>query len=139
MDFFLIAMPYTLLDQEPFEDSFPECEKRGIGIILGAPYASRILAGGSDSLAKYGYAEAVESIRNRVRSIESVCRSYGVPLKAAALQFPLGHSIVASVIPGALSSGQVRENLEMLRFPVPAGFWSELRQEGLVHPRAPFP
>ena len=132
-------MPYTLLDQGPLEDAFPECEKRGMGIILGAPYASGILAEGSDSLAKYGYAEAGESVRSRVRSIERVCRSYGVPLKAAALQFPLGHSLVASVIPGALTSGQVGENLEMLRFPVPDGFWSELRQEGLVDPRAPLP
>ena len=56
MDFFLVAMPYTLLNQEPLENIFPECQKRGMGVIIGAPYASGILATGASSEARYGYA-----------------------------------------------------------------------------------
>ena len=56
MDFFLVAMPYILLNQEPLENVFPECQKRGMGVIIGAPYASGILATGASSEARYGYA-----------------------------------------------------------------------------------
>ncbi len=137
LDFFLVAMPYTLLNQEPLEEIFPECEKHGIGIIIGSPYASGILATGSCEESKYGYAAVSEEIRNKVQSIEKICEAHGVPLKAAALQFPLAHPLVSSVIPGSLSTAQVLDNIEMLKFPIPPEFWFELKQTGLLHPDAP--
>jgi D-threo-aldose 1-dehydrogenase len=137
LDFFLVAMPYTLLNQEPLEEIFPECEKHGIGIIIGSPYASGILATGSCEESKYGYAAVSEEIRNKVQSIEKICEDHGVPLKAAALQFPLAHPLVSSVIPGSLSTAQVLDNIEMLKFPIPPEFWFELKQTGLLHPDAP--
>jgi D-threo-aldose 1-dehydrogenase len=73
----------------------------------------------------------------RVRRIEAVCKAYDVPLAAAALQFPLGHPIVASVIPGAVSSDQVRQNAENFRCPIPTSLWSDLKREGLLSERAP--
>jgi len=137
LDFFLVAMPYTLLNQEPLEDIFPECERRGIGIIIGSPYASGILASGSKEESKYGYAAASEEMRKKVQSIEVICEDHGVPLKAAALQFPLAHPQVSSVIPGALRAAQVNENLEMLKIHIPLEFWVELKQTALLHPEAP--
>ncbi len=137
LDFFLVAMPYTLLNQEPLEDIFPECERRGIGIIIGSPYASGVLASGSKQESKYGYARASEEMRKKVRSIEVICEDYGIPLKAAALQFPLAHPQVSSVIPGSLSAAQVLDNIEMLKCPIPPELWIELKHTGLLHPEAP--
>ena len=139
MDFFLVAMPYTLLNQEPLENVFPECEKRGMGIIIGAPYASGILATGVSKGARYGYAPVKESISRRVHAIEDICREHQIPLKAAALQFPLGHKMVSSVIPGAMNPEQVLENLQMMQHPIPDGFWQDLKTENLIHPEAPVP
>ena len=137
LDFFLVAMPYTLLNQEPLEDIFPECERCGIGIIIGSPYASGVLASGSKEESKYGYATASEEMRKKVRSIEVICEDYGIPLKAAALQFPLAHPQVSSVIPGSLSAAQVLDNIEMLKCPIPPELWIELKHTGLLHPEAP--
>ena len=87
LDFFLVAMPYTLLNQETLEDIFPECERRGIGVIIGSPYASGILASGFRKESKYGYAAVSEEMLKKVQSIEVICEDHGIPLKAAALQF----------------------------------------------------
>ncbi|HIN47741.1 MAG TPA: hypothetical protein EYM80_05915 [Deltaproteobacteria bacterium] len=69
--------------------------------------------------------------------MEMICDAHGIPLKAAALQFPLAHPLVSSVIPGALKDTQVLDNIEMLKRPVPPEFWIELKQTGLLHPDAP--
>ena len=75
----------------------------------------------------------------RVRRIEAVCARHGVPLPAAALQFPLGHSSVAAVIPGAVSPAQVESNLRNMRHRIPQDFWIELKAEGLIRKDAPTP
>ena len=137
LDFFMVAMPYTLLNQEPLKEIFPECEKRGIGIIIGSPYASGILATGSSEESKYGYTKVSGEIRKKVQSIEKICEAHQIPIKAAALQFPLAHPLVSSVIPGALSTAQLLDNIEMLKRPIPPDFWVELKQTGLLHPEAP--
>ncbi|GIR32291.1 MAG: aldo/keto reductase [Deltaproteobacteria bacterium] len=77
------------------------------------------------------------SVLNRVKAIEKVCSEHKIPLKAAALQFPLGHPLVASVIPGAMHPDQVRDNLAMMKHPIPDSFWRDLKNEGLLHPEAP--
>ena len=130
-------MPYTMLNQEPFEEIFPECERRGIGIIIGSPYASGILASGSRKESKYGYAAVSEEIRKKVQSIEVICEDHGIPLKAAALQFTRAHTQVSSVIPGSLTAAQVNENLEMLKIHIPLEFWLEFKHTCLIHPEEP--
>ena len=136
-DFFLVAMPYTLLDQSPLEEVFPACKKRKIGIIIGSPYASGILAAGSKYDSTYGYAPPNNEILKKVNSIESICKEYDVPLKAASLQFPLFHPLVASVIPGVLDREDVLENIQMIRHSIPAEFWFDLKNTELLHPEAP--
>ena len=126
-----------MLNQEPFEEIFPEFERRGIGIIIGSPYASGMLTSGSREESKYGYSAVSEEIRKEVQSIEVICEDHGVPLKAAALQFPLAHPQVSSVIPGSLTVAQVNENLEMLKINIPLESWLELKHAGLLHPEAP--
>jgi D-threo-aldose 1-dehydrogenase len=139
IDFFLVAMPYTLLDQAILDDEFALCEQRGVGLIIGAVLASGILGTGARPGATYNYAPAPPEIMAKTERIEAVCKRHGVPLAAAALQFPLGHPLVASVIPGALSAAHVQQNVHSLQTPIPAALWDELRAEGLLHPRAPVP
>lgn len=139
LDAFLVAMPYTLVEQPALDDAFPRCAARGVGIIVGAPLASGILATGPVPGAKYNYAEAGPEILAKVRRIEAVCARHGVPLLAAALQFPLHHPLVAAIIPGAVSPAQIAANLAALRHPIPPTLWAELKAERLLHAEAPVP
>ena len=93
IDFFLVALRYTLLEQETLETELPYCERRNVGIIIGGVYNSGITATGAVKGAKYNYQDATPEIMERVRKIEAVCQAHGVPLAAAALQFPLGTSV----------------------------------------------
>ncbi len=131
-DCFLLAGRYTLLDQASQGSFLPLCEQRGIGIILGGPYNSGILATGAVPGAMYDYAPASPAILERTRAIEGICRRHGVPLRAAALQFPLSHPAVATVIPGARDAAEVEENLRLMAHPIPYALWLELRPAGLI-------
>jgi len=138
-DFFLVAMPYTLLEQTALEKGFELCQKHNISVIIGAVFASGILAGPINPSSCYGYQPAEQTILEKARAIENVCNRYDVPLGAAALQFPLGHSVVASVIPGANRPDIVETNLKWIRAPIPSELWQELKAEKLIHPEAPTP
>jgi D-threo-aldose 1-dehydrogenase len=138
IDFFLVAMPYTLIDQAPLDAEFPLCAARGAGLVIGSPFASGILATGADvAQPLYNYAHAPPDIVMKVRRIETVCASHGVPLKAAALQFPLRHPLVASVVPGAIDASQAGETFALDAVTIPEALWTDLRTEGLIHADAP--
>ena len=139
MDFFLIAMRYTLLEQAVLDVEFPRCAERGVGIVIGGTYNSGILATGAVPNAMYNYEPAQGPVLEKVAAMEAVCKRHGVPLAAAALQFPLGHPIVASVIPGAISRRQVEMNLAAFKHPIPADLWAELKHEKLIREDAPVP
>lgn len=138
-DGFLLAGRYTLLEQEALDSFLPLCIERDVGIILGGPYNSGILATGPVDGAKYNYADATPDIVERVRNIEAVCKAHNTPLIAAALQFVMGHPAIKTVIPGAVTPQQVRSNVSVFTTPIPDGLWSDLRGEGLIRPDAPFP
>ncbi len=139
LDFLLVAMPYTLADQSTLSTGMARCVERGVSVIIGAPYASGILVTGAREGAKYAYGPAPEAILAKVRGIERVCAAHGVALPAAALQFPLAHPAVASIIPGAARPDEARANLANLAAPIPSGFWADLKAEGLIDPEAPVP
>lgn len=136
-DLFLLAGRYTLLEQDALASFLPLCERRGIGVVLGAPYNSGILATGPVEGAFYDYEPAPPAILDRVRRIEAVCGRHGVPLIAAALRFPLRHPAVVSVIPGGQGAEQVRDSLALLDVAIPAELWAELKAEGLMREDAP--
>ena len=136
-DLFLLAGRYTLLEQESLDSFLPLCEERGIGIVLGGPYNSGILATGPKPGAYYNYSEAPQEILDKVARIEAVCRRHNVRLVEAALQFPLLHPSVVSVIPGGQSVAQVRANRAILDVTVPPQLWSDLKVEGLLRDDAP--
>lgn len=138
IDFFLVAMPYTLLAQDGLEE-MQMCAERGISIVIGAPFASGILAGGPGPGALYRYAPAKPEILAKVEQIAAVCNNHDVPLAAAALQFPLGHPSVVSIIPGPVAAEEVRKNLASMRHEIPDALWDDLKAEGLIRQDAPTP
>ena len=143
LDVILLAGRYTLADQSALRALLPECERRGVAIVLGGPFNSGILATGArprDGSAPYfNYAPAPAAIVDRVAAIERVCAEFAVPLTAAALQFPLGHRAVTCVLPGARSAAEFDENLRLGRYPIPAAFWRALRERRLIDESAPLP
>jgi len=139
LDFFLLAMRYTLLEQETLDAELPRCVEKGVGLVIGGVFNSGITATGAVAGATYNYAPATPEIMRRVARIEAVCGRHGVALPAAALQFPLGHPAVAAVIPGALGPAQVIANLAHFNSPIPPAFWAELKREGLIRADAPTP
>jgi D-threo-aldose 1-dehydrogenase len=134
-DAFLLAGRYTLLEQAPLDDLLPKCEQAGTSIVVGGPLNSGILAGRDT----WNYQTAPPEIVTRVNAIEAVCDSHRVPLAAAALQFPLAHPAVAAVIPGPRNVEEFHANVRLLRHPIPAALWADLRGAGLLHPHAPTP
>ena len=138
IDFFLVAMPYTLLEQEGLEE-LESCAERGVSIVIGAPYASGILARRPQARALYDYRPAKPEIVAKAERIAAVCRRHDVPLAAAALQFPLGHRSVVSVIPGPVATEEVRHNLAWMRLDIPDALWAELEDDGLIRADAPTP
>ncbi|WP_345815587.1 aldo/keto reductase [Paraburkholderia sp. PREW-6R] len=139
IDCALLAGRYTLLEQTTLEDLLPACEQRGVSILLGGAFNSGILARGVEGDLKFNYGDAPREVIERVARLEAVCRSFGVPLAAAALQFPYAHPAVATVLTGARSADELRENAASFEQPIPAGLWSALREQGLLDPRAPAP
>lgn len=137
LDFFLLANMYSLLNFEAHaEGILDKCLAAGVGVVVGGPYSSGILATGSRPKngrpPMYNYEPANEEVLGRCRGIEAVCARHRVPLIAAALQFPLGHAAVSCVIPGGKSPSEVRSNVELMNVPIPAAFWSELKATGLI-------
>lgn len=139
IDFFLVAMPYTLLEQEALDGELQLCEARGVSIVIGAPFASGILARGPKPGALYRYQPAEPEIIAKAEKILAVCARYDVPLPAAALQFPFGHPSVVAVIPGPIAPEEMRQNLGYMRTRVPSDLWAELKTKGLIRQDAPVP
>ena len=139
LDFALVAMPYTLLDQSTLHTGMAGFVRRGVSVIIGAPFASGILVTGSQTGAKYAYGAAPPEVQARVRGSEAVCAAHSVPLPAAALQFVLAHPAVVSVIPGAARASEIAENVRHLERPIPSAFWADLKSQGLIDPGSPVP
>jgi D-threo-aldose 1-dehydrogenase len=138
-DGFLLAGRYTLIDQSALAELLPACARRGARVILGGPYNSGILARGAVEGATFDYKPAEAAILARVRAVAAVCARFGVPLPAAALQFPLGHPAIATVLPGARSPAEVEANLRFATHPIPGEFWRALRETGLLAADVPVP
>jgi D-threo-aldose 1-dehydrogenase len=145
LDCVLVAGRYTLLEQGALENLLPLCELHHVSLIVGGAYNSGVLANPdatpSDLAggATYNHLAVPTDVWARVRRLKSICERHGVPLKAAAAQFPFGHPAVSSVLMGARSSAQVEDNLAMLVHPIPPDLWAELRAEGLLAPNVPVP
>jgi D-threo-aldose 1-dehydrogenase len=139
-DCFLVAGRYTLLDQAALPELLPICEQKGIAIIIGGVYNSGILANLDDpERATFNYQPAEQRWLDKARRIRAVCQRHGVPLQAAALQFPLAHPAVAVVLTGARSIDELDQNMAFMQHPIPSDLWAELKATGLLPAEAPTP
>jgi D-threo-aldose 1-dehydrogenase len=135
-DGFLLAGRYTLLDHErALQRLMPKAAERGAHIVVGGPYSSGILAGGSH----FEYQQAQPAIVAKVERIKQIAKTFEVSVKAAALQFSLANPAVAAVIPGASRPDRIAEDVAALAEPVPSAFWQALRAERLIADAAPLP
>tara|TARA_R110001599_G_scaffold5468_4_gene27697 strand:- start:1126 stop:2151 length:1026 start_codon:yes stop_codon:yes gene_type:complete len=141
-DCFLLAGRYTLLEQESLQTFLPRCVKENSSIVLGGPYNSGILATGvrrEGVVPHYNYEPASKDVIKTVARIEDICDEYNVPLAAAALQFPLAHPAVVSVIPGLSSANRVETTVAQMQHEIPAEFWTALQDAGILYPDVPVP
>jgi D-threo-aldose 1-dehydrogenase len=134
-DVFLLAGRYTLLEQTALAPFMTTCIERNASVVVGGPFNSGILVGGD----KFNYAKAPDDVVDRVRAIEAVCRSFNVPLPAAALQFPLTHPAVCNVLPGPRSPQELDGILDWWNTTIPSALWTTLADEGLLAPGTPMP
>ncbi len=138
-DCFMLAGRYTLLNHDALEELLPLLERKGMGLLIAAPYNSGILATGAVPGARYNYQPASPEMLARVARIEAIAQRHAVPLQAAALQFPLGHPSVAAVVPGAVSAREAEHNVALMRHAIPASFWGELKDQKLLPAHCPVP
>jgi D-threo-aldose 1-dehydrogenase len=135
-DVVLLAGRYSLLDQDGLAELLPEAERRGTSVVVGGVFNSGLLADPRPG-ATFDYTPAPGELLDRALRIQAVCERHGVPLRAAALQFPTGHPAVAGVLVGMRSAAEVRDAVAMAGHPVPGELWAQLRAEGLLPEEAP--
>ncbi|MDP3801899.1 aldo/keto reductase [Brevundimonas sp.] len=138
-DVFLLAGRYTLLEQTALASFLPRCAEQGVSVIVGGPFNSGVLACATLSEAHYDYGVPPEWVSTKVAALRAVCADWDVELPAAALQFPLAHPQVISVIPGLANAGEVHAAAKRMAAPIPPGFWTDLVDRGLIDPAAPVP
>lgn len=138
MDVVLLAGRYTLLDQRGLDELLPACIERGTSVVLGGVFNSGLLANPYRN-ATFDYQPAAAEILDKARRIDEVCSHHGVALAAAALQFPLAHPAITTVVVGARSAGEVEENSRFIETPIPEQLWADLLTAGLLRPGTPVP
>ena len=134
-DLFLIAGRYTLLDHGALGQLFPACLAKGVKVVLGRPYNSGLLAGGTT----FNYEPAKADMVARADAIRALCERHGTDIKAAALQLCAAHPAVAAVIPGPRSAAEVEQNAQLMQAEIPGALWADLRRAGLLPENAPTP
>ncbi|OYU39803.1 MAG: pyridoxal 4-dehydrogenase [Pseudorhodobacter sp. PARRP1] len=136
-DLFLLAGRYTLLEQAALDSFLPLAQRRGVGIIIGGPYNSGVLATGPKPGAFYNYDPAPDHILARTAALQTACEAHGARLVDAAFQFPLRHPAVVSIIPGGQGVAEMDSNARAANADIPAALWADLKAQGLLHPDAP--
>mgnify|MGYP000985781522 FL=1 len=134
-DVFLLAGRYTLLEQTAVDTLFPACRRAGTSIICGGPFNSGVLVGRDT----WNYSKAPKEVIDKARKLRIVADDFGIPLAAAALQFPLGDDIVSSVIPGPRDKGELEQIMTWFKTPIPTEFWATLKAKNLIEPSAAVP
>jgi D-threo-aldose 1-dehydrogenase len=137
-DCFLLAGRYTLLDQVALKELLPTCLERGVAIIAAGVFNSGIL-GDPKPGTHYDYQPAPPALLERAQKLRAVCERHGVPLRAAAIQFPLGHPAVQTVVVGCRSVEQLEDSIRMFETDIPPALWAELKSERLLPDEAPTP
>ena len=137
-DVFMLAGRYTLLDQEGLGELLPLCQEKGIGVFVAGVMNSGLLAEPRMG-ATFNYVPAPQPLIVSAQRIATICASHGVPLKAAAIQFPLAHPSVTALVAGVRTKAHLDDYPALMRQPIPPALWDELRRERLIPNDAPVP
>jgi D-threo-aldose 1-dehydrogenase len=137
MDVFLVAGPYGLLDRDALHELFPLCQEKGIEVMVAQMLQGGLIEGVPNP--RFRYQPVPPEIEAQVARIAAICRRHGVPMAAAAIQFPLAHPVVSGVLTGPRNPDQFAQNLGWLQTPIPAALWDDLKQDGLLEPDVPVP
>ena len=137
-DVVLLAGRYTLLEQGGLDDLLPACLERRTSVVIGGVFNSGLLAN-PHSNPTFNYQPAAAEVLAKARQIDEVCSRHGVPIAAAALQFPLAHPAVTTVLIGARSPREIEENSRFIATPIPEQLWADLVTAGLLRPGTPVP
>ncbi|MGB3375712.1 MAG: aldo/keto reductase [Microbacterium sp.] len=133
LDIIMVAGRYTLLEQPAAADVLPACVEHGTGIVAASVFNSGLLASDTPRRdGRYEYGQLPDELWDRLARIAEVCRDHGVPLPAAAIQFPLQAEAVRSVVVGGSRPAQLRQNAEYAALEIPAELWRNLAEEGLA-------
>ena len=138
VDCVMLAGRYTLLEQNSLKTFLPLCEKKKVDILLAGPFNSGILAGSEKNL-NWNYAKASKELIDKVHSLKKICGNYNIPLAAAAIQFPLAHPVVKTVVTGAVNVKELEDNVSYLDVKIPNDFWQELKTLDLIAKESPVP
>ena len=138
VDCVMLAGRYTLLEQNSLKTFLPLCEKNKVDILLAAPFNSGILAGNENNLNSK-YAKPSKELIDKVHSLKKICGNYNIPLAAAAIQFPLAHPVVKTVVTGAVNVKELEANVSYLDVKIPNDFWQELKTLDLIAKESPVP
>lgn len=141
LDCLLLAGRYTLLDQSAWPELMALCDRRGVRVAIGGAFNSGILATGvrGKGVARFNYGPAAVHWIERAGALEDICERHQVPLRAAALQFPMAHPAVDLVVVGAQDAAQWTDARAMMRHPIPPALWDDLRAANLLHRDLPTP
>lgn len=131
LDIALIAGRYTLLDQIAQEELFPYALANNIDISMGGVLNSGVLANPTPG-ATYNYLPASDEMIARAKKICDFLKERNVPLIAAAVQFPMRHPAVTSIVTGPRNVSELQTYVDGFDFPIPESVWVDLENSGLV-------
>jgi D-threo-aldose 1-dehydrogenase len=134
LDAYMLAGRFTLMEQTGLEGLFSLARAQGFSLLIAGPFNSGVLATGAVPGATYDYRGAAPEVVARVQALAAACADHGVPLAAAALQFPLLQPFVASVVTGAVRPEEIAENARLIATPIPPALWQDLAARGMVDP-----
>lgn len=136
IDVVMLAGRYTLLDRSAESDLLPLARERGVAVVAAGVYNSGLLSRAHvDPTSRFDYRTTPDDLVRRASRLAEICRAHGVTLPDAAVQFPLRHPAIASVVIGARNRQQVEQGIERASVPIPEGLWdafdASLRDENL--------
>lgn len=132
LDVVMLAGRHTLFEQRDSAELMALAERQGVAVMAAGPYNSGLLGADGGPGATYNYAPADAATRARAQRYYDVCAHFGASVGAAALQFPLGHPAVATVVCGLRSAAEVDSAVQRMHAPLPPSLWPALRQAGLI-------
>lgn len=139
LDCVMLAGRYTLLEQHASRRIMQEAQARNVGILIAGPYSSGLMSDARAPGTTYNYAPVEPQVLQHAQRIYAVCAEYGVDVGAAALQFPLGHPAVTSVLAGMRNGEEAMSAAQRSGAHVPTELWRQLRSEGLLQDWAETP